>query len=73
MFEHQLLLGALTREEDESLVDIKFFLGSNRDITQVDLCREARKAVDQVFLGQVVAVDHLDRDVNKVIQCHCRN
>ena len=66
MLEHERLIKALTREEAECLIDIKFFLGSNRDITQADLCRETKKAVDQISRGQISAVGQLDSNIKKI-------
>lgn len=48
---------------DASLVNIKFFLGSERNITQADLCEASAHALRQIQLGAVVPVAAFDKDM----------
>lgn len=42
------------------LVNIKFFLGDNRNITADELCQEASKAVTQIRFGQAKKISDID-------------
>ncbi len=59
------ILGNLSSSIDGfDLVDVKFFVGSRRDVTQEEFCAEAEKAVAQFSSGEAkakVSIDgHLD-------------
>ena len=64
MSEKDRFLEAISSSKSgESLQNVKFFLGSARNITQEDLCREAANALRQVSLGAVKPIPSLDSDM----------
>lgn len=46
------------------LVNVKFFLGRNRNVTQEELCVEAKKAVDQVRSGTSRRIINMDENLS---------
>ena len=64
MKEKERFLEAVSAVNDgETLTNVKFFLGSDRNITQEDLFRESANAMRQVALGAVKAVACIDSDI----------
>ncbi len=49
--------------EGHDLVNVKFFMGTRRDVTQDELCREAAQAHTQVIVGKAKAKPSIDGDM----------
>lgn len=45
------------------LVNVKFFLGRNRNVTQEQLCVEGKKAVDQILNKTSTKLENIDANV----------
>ncbi len=46
--------------EGHNLLDVKFFAGKNREVTQEKFCEEANKSLTQFHLGQVEPKKSID-------------
>lgn len=64
MLEQDRLVKSLSKDGFD-LVNVKFFQGDNRDITQEALCREAANALQQVKFG-AKQKSCIDGDIKKV-------
>ena len=53
-------------KDNHKLVNVKFFLGDARNITQEQLAEEALKALSQVKLGNTKKVESVDSNNHKV-------
>lgn len=59
------LVELLSQRSEQTLVDVKFFIGSNRETTAEELQDEAEKAISQMAFGTAQRVDSIDRDIAK--------
>ena len=54
----------LFSRETGRVANVKFFLGSRREITADDLARELLRAEEQVAAGRAVRLEDVDGDLN---------
>ncbi len=56
-------LVSLGSDNELELINVKFFLGKDRNVTQEQLCLEASKAVKQIHEGKSKIIDNIDKDI----------
>ena len=52
--------------DNHELVNVKFFLGDERNITQEQLAEEALKGLSQIKFGTTQKVQSVDSDIHKL-------
>lgn len=60
------LVKELSSLENHQLLDVKFFLGNERNITQKSLLEEAAKGLSQIRFGNADKIDFVDHKVRKL-------
>jgi hypothetical protein len=64
--EKERMLDALFSDEKRATVNVKFFLGDDRNISEEDLCREVNGALAQLALRETATVDTIDAGIQQV-------
>lgn len=52
--------------DNHELIDVKFFLGDDRNITQERLVEEAANGLTQIRFGNAEKIDSVDNKLNKL-------
>lgn len=65
MLEQDRLVKSLTKDGFD-LVNVKFFQGDDRTVTQEEFCKEAANVQQQIAMGIVKKTSSIDGDIEKV-------